>query len=150
MNLEIPMRLAALAASAFAAAAAAAGPIPQLPPLGGLLSPPPDRLTVTVEHNGASRVANGTFTLECEPAGGTHPEARRACARLDRFAQAGKDPFAPVPPDEVCSGVYGGRAVARITGSWQGRRIDASFSRKNGCEISRWKDLEPVLPSARS
>ncbi|MFG2293096.1 SSI family serine proteinase inhibitor [Streptomyces sp. NPDC048603] len=143
------MRLAALAASAVAAVAAA-GPIPQLPPLGELLAPPPERLTVTVEHNGTSRVANGTYTLECEPVGGSHPEARRACARLDRFARAGKDPFAPVPPDEVCSGTYGGRAVARITGTWQGRRVEASFSRKNGCEISRWKELEPVLPSARS
>ncbi|WP_190344529.1 SSI family serine proteinase inhibitor [Streptomyces venezuelae] len=143
------MRLVALATGSALAAMAAGGPLPPLP-LGGLLTPPPDRLTVTVEHNGPSRAANGTYTLECDPVGGTHPEAKRACARLDRFHQAGKNPFSAVSADQICTAEYGGRAVARITGTWHGREVDAAFHRKNGCEIKRWHDLEPVLPSPRS
>ncbi|MEV8532366.1 SSI family serine proteinase inhibitor [Streptomyces sp. NPDC051211] len=142
------MRLAAFAvASAFATAAA--GPLPPLP-LAGLLAPPPDRLTVTVEHNGTSPAANGTYSLECDPVGGTHPEAKRACARLDTLSKARKDPFAPVAEGQMCTGQYGGQATARITGTWRGREVDARFGRGNGCEIKRWKDMEPVLPSPRS
>ncbi|MFF5447364.1 SSI family serine proteinase inhibitor [Streptomyces sp. NPDC012888] len=144
------MRLAAFAVTS-ALAAAAAGPLPPLP-LGELLSPPPppDRLTVSVERNGASRAANGTYSLECDRVGGTHPEARRACARLDEFARAGRNPFDPAPRGETCTHQDGGPAVARITGTWQGEEVDATFRRRNGCEISRWRDLEPVLPSPRS
>jgi hypothetical protein len=41
-------------------------------------------------------------------------------------------------------------ATARVTGTWQGRQVDATFDRSNGCEISRWQTLEPVLPNTRS
>jgi len=118
------------------------------------LMPPParpddsaDRLTVTV--HGAGDGADGTFELECHPAGGTHPHAAEACARLDRMTTWGKDTFAPVPPDSMCTMVYGGPATAHVTGTWAGRPVDARYDRSNGCEISRWNALEPVLPGAR-
>lgn len=147
---------AALAASlvaggAFAPAAVAA-------PLGGGLAPLPltsllqereqDRLTVTVVDTNITR-ADGTYELRCAPAGGSHPESASACARLDELAGEAKDPFAPVPKGQMCTMQMGGPATARVTGTWQGRSIDATFSRKNGCEISRWQNLVPVLPAAR-
>jgi hypothetical protein len=42
--------------------------------------------------------------------------------------------------------VYGGPATARVTGMWQGRGVDASFERTDGCEIARWNALVPALP----
>ncbi|WP_030193509.1 SSI family serine proteinase inhibitor [Streptomyces sp. NRRL S-87] len=147
-----PLAAPALAAPALAAAPGlAAGPLPPLPSLG-LLDPEPapvdgpDRLTVTVAETGSSY--QGSYTLECHPAGGTHPQAARACDRLDRLWADGKDPFAPVSRRQMCTMVDGGRATADVSGTWRGRQVDAHFNRKNGCEISRWEDLEPVLPSA--
>ncbi|MFD5819568.1 SSI family serine proteinase inhibitor [Streptomyces sp. NPDC127038] len=118
------------------------------------LMPPParpedssDRLTVTVA--GAGGGADGTFELDCHPAGGTHPHAAEACDRLDRMTTWGKDTFAPVPPDALCTMEYGGPATAHITGTWAGRPVDARYDRSNGCEISRWNALMPVLPGTR-
>ncbi|MET7982403.1 SSI family serine proteinase inhibitor [Streptomyces sp. NPDC005281] len=115
------------------------------------LMPPParpedssDRLTVTVDGVGGG--ADGTFELECHPAGGTHPRAAEACDRLDRMTTWGKDTFAPVPPDALCTMEYGGPATAHVTGNWAGRPVDARYDRSNGCEISRWNALMPVLP----
>jgi Subtilisin inhibitor-like len=108
-----------------------------------------DRLTVAVSDSG-NRGSDGTYTLDCHPAGGTHKKARSACDRLDELARWGEDPFAPVAPRSNCTMMHGGPATARITGSWAGRRVDARFDRKDGCEITRWNRLRPVLPDATS
>ncbi|WP_030292449.1 SSI family serine proteinase inhibitor [Streptomyces katrae] len=144
------LRLAAFAVtSALAATAAtAAGPLPPLPPLGRLLAAP-DRLTIAVSATGNPR-ADGEYLLECNPVGGNHPEAERACVRLDSLAKQGKDPFAPQAQRQICTMQDGGPATARVTGTWQGQKVDATFRRTNGCEIARWSDLEPVLPGGRS
>ncbi|MFD0369412.1 SSI family serine proteinase inhibitor [Streptomyces sp. NPDC059071] len=125
----------------FATTAIGLGPLPPLP----LLSES-DSLTVTIEKSGHED-ADGTFKLECggKP-GGTHPAAGNACKRLGQLAEAGEDPFKPVPADQLCTQQYGGPATAHITGRWQGRSVDARFSRANGCEIDRWENLRPVLP----
>ncbi|MET9892491.1 SSI family serine proteinase inhibitor [Streptomyces sp. NPDC006465] len=119
------------------------------------LMPPParpddsvDRLTVTV--HGAGGGADGTFELACHPAGGSHPDAAEACDRLDRKTTWGKDPFAPVPPDILCTMQYGGPATAHVTGTWAGRPVDARYDRSDGCEISRWNAMVPLLPGSRS
>ncbi|MCB5181144.1 SSI family serine proteinase inhibitor [Streptomyces antimicrobicus] len=140
------MRLAALAVTS-ALAAAVAGPLPPLP-LGKLLGAP-DRLTVQVSGTG-NPLADGEYQLECDPPAGTHPKKERACARLDQLAQEGKDPFAPVPEGRMCSFQDGGPATAHVTGTWRGRQVDARFQRRNGCEIKRWNDLEPLLPGRAS
>ncbi|MGR8009655.1 SSI family serine proteinase inhibitor [Streptomyces hypolithicus] len=137
--------------SAAPGAWAVAAPIP-LPMLEDVLEgtfQKKDRLTVTTTKTG-NPAANGTYELECEPTGGTHPEAKAACARLDELAGQGTDPFAAVPSNRACTQQYGGDATARITGTWNGRPVDAVFNRGNGCEISRWRTMEPVLPSVRA
>ncbi|OKK18173.1 hypothetical protein AMK16_17635 [Streptomyces sp. CB00455] len=141
------LRLAAFAVTS-ALAAAAAGPLPPLP-LGRLLAPAPDRLTIAMADTG-NRQLDREYRLECDPVGGDHPEAQQACARLDQLADEGKDPFAPVSQRQVCTMQHGGPATARITGTWHGHRVDATFRRTDGCEISRWDQLEPLLPSGRS
>ncbi|MEU6862396.1 SSI family serine proteinase inhibitor [Streptomyces sp. NPDC046876] len=140
------LRLAAFAVTS-ALAATAAGPLPPLP-LGRLLGGP-DHLTVAVSK-APNPLANGTYVLECNPVGGDHPEREAACARLDRLERDAEDPFAPTDDRRVCSLQHGGPAVARITGTWRGQKVDATFRRTNGCEIARWNKLEPVLPPGRS
>ncbi|WP_343041579.1 SSI family serine proteinase inhibitor [Streptomyces typhae] len=104
------------------------------------------RLTITVD--GTEGAADGTYTLECAPNGGSHASPGAACARLDQLAADGLNPFKPVPRGTMCTQQYGGPQTARVRGQWQGRHIDAVFSRADGCEISRWNSLVPVLPAA--
>ncbi|MET9620319.1 MULTISPECIES: SSI family serine proteinase inhibitor [unclassified Streptomyces] len=135
---------ASAAPTAGAVEAPVLGPIPPLSLLAEA-----DGLTVTVSKSGHPK-ADGTFRLECEGrAGGNHPAAKDACRRLDQIARQGTDPFRPVDKDRLCTQQYGGPALAHITGKWQGRSVDARFSRADGCEIDRWENLEPVLPIVR-
>lgn len=82
------------------------------------------------------------WSLSCEPAGGTHPDPDAACATLD-----GLDPsvMEPVPPDQMCTQIYGGPQAATISGTWNGQPVDASFSRENGCEIARWDAVAEIV-----
>ncbi|AZS86273.1 hypothetical protein ELQ87_19840 [Streptomyces griseoviridis] len=107
-------------------------------------TPVGDRLSVTVRHAGAG--FDGTFELYCHPGGGSHPDSGAACDRLDRITQWGRDTFAPVPDDSVCTLQYGGPATAHVTGTWAGRPVDASFDRRDGCHIGQWDRLVPLLP----
>jgi hypothetical protein len=170
------LSLTALAAppavAAPAPAVAAATPVTGVPsvttattattpaPAPGFLSAPPpvreedraggsdDRLTVAVRHAGPGR--DGTYELICHPAGGRHPDPRGACAAVDKNTRWGSEPFAPVPEGSVCTMLYGGPATARVTGTWAGRPVNATYDRGNGCETSRWDRMVPLLPDLRS
>ncbi|HVE99548.1 MAG TPA: SSI family serine proteinase inhibitor [Mycobacteriales bacterium] len=102
---------------------------------------PRDRFTITMSADDKG-TGKQSWTLTCEPAGGTHPDPPAACAAL----AGATDPFGPVPRDVACTEIYGGPAVATITGTADGKAVDATYSRTNGCEISRWDALGPVLP----
>ncbi|MEU6310264.1 SSI family serine proteinase inhibitor [Streptomyces sp. NPDC047014] len=141
------LRLAAFAVTS-ALASAAVGPLPPLP-LARLLVAP-DRLTMTMADTGNRSLDGREYRLECDPVGGDHPEAQGACDRLAELAAAGRNPFAPVPADQICTKQYGGPATARVTGTWKGQKVNATFRRTDGCEIRRWDELEPLLPSGRS
>ncbi|MFF2849898.1 SSI family serine proteinase inhibitor [Streptomyces sp. NPDC058001] len=133
--------VAALGAGLPATAHAEAGPLP-LPALFAA----PDHLTVKV--SGSERRIDGTYRLDCSPAGGTHPDPEAACRRLDQLGADGRDPFAPVPAGAMCTLQYGGSTTAHVTGRWHGRAVDTTYERTNGCEISRWNTMVPVLPAA--
>ncbi|GGX16005.1 subtilase-type protease inhibitor [Streptomyces lomondensis] len=145
-----------------AASVAAAGSLAAVSPAAyaqadapDLLSPPrlgggPDRdhLTVTVRNAGGG--ADGTFELYCGPDGGSHPDPRGACAALERDTRWGQDVFAPAPEGGFCTMQYGGPATAHVTGTWAGRPVDATYDRRDGCEIARWDRLVPLLPDMKS
>ena len=82
-------------------------------------------------------------TLTCGPTGGTHPARVAACRRLSALS----NPFRRIPEDAVCAEIYGGPDVARIVGTYKGRRIWIQVRRRNGCEIDRWDRLRPLLPA---
>jgi hypothetical protein len=74
---------------------------------------------------------------------------RRACAAVDRNTRWGSEPFAPVAPGSDCTMLYGGPATARVTGTWAGRPVHATYDRSNGCEMARWDRMVPLLPGLR-
>jgi Subtilisin inhibitor-like len=83
-----------------------------------------------------------TWTLRCNPARGSLARPAVACRRL---AAGGAKLFAPLPKNNVCTEIYGGPQKARVVGTVEGRRIWATFSRTNGCEIDRWRRISPWL-----
>lgn len=98
---------------------------------------------LTVEIDPGDGSPTQTSTLVCgRPAGGTHPEAEAACEHL----RAMEEPFAPLAADLMCTEQYGGPQTARISGVWSGAPVDLELSRVDGCAISQWDGLGPVLP----
>ena len=82
------------------------------------------------------------WTLRCGPAAGTLPRAAAACRKLAAMQR----PFAPIPPDAICTEIYGGPQVALITGTFRGRALWARLANRNGCEIARFKRLGFLVP----
>ncbi len=97
--------------------------------------------SLTITAKASADAPADTWTLTCDPAGGTHPNADAACAAL----AAATDPFEPTPKDQACTEIYGGPQTATVTGTFKGQPVNASFSRTNGCEIHRWDSLTPLL-----
>jgi Subtilisin inhibitor-like len=97
-------------------------------------------LTITYWANGTSS-KSVKWTLRCGPAGGTLYRPARACAKLKA---GGAKLFAP-SKHGACTQIYGGPQVARVTGKLGARKIAATFSRTDGCQISRWSKVSPWL-----
>ena len=99
-------------------------------------------LRVTYWEDAAAPTKSVTWTLRCGPVAGSLPRPARACRRL---AQGGAELFAPTPKNAVCTEIYGGPQRARVVGTVKGKRIWATFTRSNGCEIPRWQRISPWL-----
>lgn len=111
-----------------------------------LLAASPTSLHVTVWPNGEGQAPKRTYTLRCNPVGGTLPQRAAACRKLNAL----KAPFLPVPKDVACTTIYGGPQEAFVTGRFRGRLVRARFNRKNGCEIARWDRVRFLFPGAVS
>jgi hypothetical protein len=83
-----------------------------------------------------------TWTLRCNPAGGTLPRPGRACRVLASQAR----PFRPVPPGTGCLQVSSGPALALVRGTFRGRRVWTWFKRNNSCETARWNRVRVLFP----
>jgi hypothetical protein len=99
-------------------------------------------LRITYWDDSARPSASVTWTLRCNPARGTLARPAVACKRL---AAGGVKLFTPLRKDLVCTEIYGGPQKARVVGTLAGRRIWATFTRTNGCEIARWSEISPWL-----
>ena len=100
---------------------------------------PAPQLVIVVDDGSGTKT---TWELSCDPVGGTHPEPDAACQAL---TEHGETALAAVPDDQMCTQQYGGPETATINGTWQGKPVKSTLSRKNGCEIARWDALKDVL-----
>jgi hypothetical protein len=108
-------------------------------------------LRITVWPKGDSG-AQHRYSLWCRGPGGETSSGiarpitgSRACQRV---VNLGPKAFEPVPRDVACTEVYGGPAVAKVTGLIGGDSVTARFRRTDGCEIARWDRLGFLLPGA--
>lgn len=114
-------------------------PRPTLPTDPHSPGPAVSELTIVVDDGTGTTT---TWTLTCDPVGGDHPEAERACSAIDASPEA----LNPVPQDRICAQVYGGPERAVITGAWRGQPVAARLARTDACEIARWDALVPLVP----
>jgi hypothetical protein len=101
----------------------------------------PTNLRITVWPKG-TQGRPLSWSLRCNPAGGSLPRPVRACRVLASMAR----PFRPVPPGTICTGIYGGPAVALVRGTFRGRRLRTWFKRTDGCQIARWNRVRVLFP----
>ena len=99
-------------------------------------------LRIAYWKNESNPTPDARWTLRCNPPRGTLPRPGVACRRL---LGGGPKLFLPVPPNTACTEIYGGPQRARVVGTVAGRRVWATFTRVNGCEIARWDRLSPWL-----
>lgn len=101
-------------------------------------------LVVTYKESASSTAQK--WTLKCNPAGGSMRNAKMACAKL---AQA-ISPFAKPSNSEMCAQIYESAEVATVSGTWNGKKVYARFSKSDGCEQKRWKDLTYLLQGKKA
>jgi hypothetical protein len=97
-------------------------------------------LTVTVDNDGDGGGGAKTADVSCDAA--SDSDVCGAVAKLDAKA------FEPTPGDMACTQQFGGPETATVKGTLNGEPVDAEFSRTNGCEIARWKQVQPLLGAA--
>jgi hypothetical protein len=97
----------------------------------------PTQLLIAVDPDGDGPGRPREHELRCPGAAG-----------CDALVRVPAKAYASVPDDRVCTGRFGGSETARVSGRLDGRALDASFSRQNGCEIARWEDAAPLLALA--
>jgi Subtilisin inhibitor-like len=104
-------------------------------------------LAIMVKPSETGQAVN--YTLVCQngvpAAESQHPTAAAACTALKENA-ALLSP-APRPKDTVCTQQYGGPEEAAVSGSVDGKAVEAKFSLRDGCEIAQWKAAKDVLGS---
>lgn len=58
-----------------------------------------------------------------------------------------QNPFAPVPPDQACTEIYGGPQEAVVVGVYGGKPVRTRFTRTDGCQIARWNRVKFLFPA---
>jgi hypothetical protein len=139
MRVIMALLLLGLAACAESPGPAASAPSTSAPAVDS--APGDDELLVELDRGDGSEPER--YTLVCGDApDGDHPDPASACAHLEGV----EEPFAALPTDMACTQEYGGPETARITGHWHVEPVELDLSRTDGCRISQWESLGPVLP----
>jgi hypothetical protein len=98
-------------------------------------------LTITVDRDGDKSAPPRQLTLTCKA-----PTDSDACGAAAGVSAAD---LAPTPDGTACTQIFGGPQTATIKGTIRGDAVDASFSRKDGCEIERWARVDPLLAQVK-
>jgi hypothetical protein len=97
-------------------------------------------LSVVVRPDGPGTPAR-RVSIECArlgPGSAGSPE----CEQLGGLTASDLE---PTPATTACAARFGGRAVATVRGTIEGRRVNARFSLRDACEIERWRRNRALL-----
>lgn len=98
-------------------------------------------LTFTISGSEVAPEGPLTYTLTCDPVGGTLPSPEAACAKLGST----KNVFAEVPASRVCADVVGGDGDMAIQGIWNGEPIDTTADQHDSCATKRFNRIVKAL-----
>ncbi|HEY2552671.1 MAG TPA: SSI family serine proteinase inhibitor [Streptosporangiaceae bacterium] len=102
-------------------------------------SAPKVSLSVTVRDSPGSKPRH--WTLQCDPAGGTHPDPAKACQVL---LSSKKNPFAPLTGHRMCPMIMANSRSATVTGTWFGTKVHRMVA-DGGCDLPLWAKIGQVF-----
>ena len=114
-------RLAAVGAAIAGLAVTACGSTAAPSAASSPAAAPKASLAITVLNGPDKKISH--WTLQCDPAGGTHPDAARACSAL----LALKHPFAPIAAGQDCPMILASARRATFTGTWLGQKVSRTI-----------------------
>ncbi len=100
------------------------------------------RVSLTVVLSGSSDQAAQRWTLTCNPAGGTYPDAATACTRLLKL----KDIFGAQPTHVMCPMIMANARSYLVSGTFLGKPVHQTVV-DGGCSLTRWSELHKVFSS---
>ena len=139
---RILSRGALLAACGLAAAACGSAAAPASGSPGGSSSAATTsaaKVSLTITESGSGATGKH-WTLHCEPAGGTFPDASAACGKLLRF----KTIFSPSPHHVMCPMIMADARTYIVYGTFLGQKVHQSIV-DGGCDLTRWHELNQVF-----
>jgi hypothetical protein len=97
-------------------------------------------LELTLDADGADGEEPQVKTVDCPdpPPPGPDP----LCGQVLLLSP---DDLEPVPPQVPCPEIYGGPDTLRVEGTLEGKAVEATLTRENGCEIERFGTWLPIL-----
>jgi hypothetical protein len=98
------------------------------------------KISLAVNFSSSPTTPARHYTLRCQPAGGTTPDAARACGRL----LAGKSLFAPRSGKVMCPMILASAGRATITGVYLGQKVHETIV-DGGCDLGRYAKLKRVF-----
>ncbi len=104
-------------------------------------------LDITIGREGAPNEFVATLICDAQETANGYLAARAvsACEFLRSSSEAQQLLLNGPPSDRVCTMIYGGSEVAVITGTLTGEPVEVSIGRADGCQISDWALLQPIL-----
>jgi hypothetical protein len=103
-------------------------------------SPAAAKASLNIVVQGAPGTRPKHWTLQCDPAGGSHPNPAAACHALESV----KSVFAAAPPHHMCPMIVASARRATFTGTWFGTKVNRTII-DGGCDLARWSKLGQVM-----
>jgi hypothetical protein len=103
-------------------------------------SGPAAKVALTVSFAGKGDSGLGSWTLRCDPPGGTFRDPAAACAAIT----SKPDLLFPSPVRAVCPMIMVDAPVAVVDGSYYGKTVHERIV-DGGCDIARWNEIKQIF-----
>jgi hypothetical protein len=98
------------------------------------------KISLIVTFAASPATAAKHYTLKCEPAGGTAPDAATACSKL----LTSKNLFGPKPAHVMCPMILASAARATVSGTYLGKKVHETVL-DGGCDLARYQQLRHIF-----